>query len=143
VEEWNDTQRAQYHRRRARKRNPDGRIEKFKMMEIAERDGYVCGICQESVDMTLLWPDPMSPSQDHIIPLFMGGEHIRSNVQLAHLVCNFKKGHSVDDGVALRTQAVPGAHHPSGDKATAPAAGDPSTGHLRGVRSPHAYSIPG
>ena len=60
--------------------------------EVYERDRWVCGICLERVDRRLIWPDPMSPSLDHIVPLSRGGAHQLANVQCAHLSCNVRKG---------------------------------------------------
>lgn len=90
-EAWNDRARAAYHQRRARKKNPDGRIEQITTADVAVRDREMCGICSTAVDMTLIYPDPGSPSLDHVIPLSRGGEHTWENVQLAHLGCNWKK----------------------------------------------------
>ncbi|MFT4085332.1 MAG: HNH endonuclease signature motif containing protein [Nocardioides sp.] len=66
--------------------------ERFDPIEVFERDAWVCGICGRPVDKTLLWPDPMSPSLDHIRPLVANGEHSRENTQLGHLICNISKG---------------------------------------------------
>lgn len=66
--------------------------EVFSRAEIAERDGWVCQLCQVSVDPALEWPHPMSQSLDHKIPLSKGGAHSRANCQLAHLTCNLSKG---------------------------------------------------
>jgi 5-methylcytosine-specific restriction endonuclease McrA len=53
----------------------------------------VCGICGEPVDMSLRYPNPLSKSIDHIIPLARGGHPTDlSNLQLAHLACNKSKG---------------------------------------------------
>lgn len=62
------------------------------MWGIADRDGYVCGLCHLDVDMTLQSPDPGSPSIDHIRPLARGGDDTKANVQLAHRLCNQRKG---------------------------------------------------
>ena len=55
------------------------------------RDGWVCQICHKRVNKRLKWPDAMSLSLDHIIPLNEGGTHTYNNVQLAHLSCNVTK----------------------------------------------------
>ena|ERR1039458_5581974 len=59
---------------------------------IYERDGGICGICNEPVNAELRFPDPCSASIDHIIALANGGIHAPENVQLAHLGCNASKG---------------------------------------------------
>ncbi|KNX39497.1 hypothetical protein VV01_14575 [Luteipulveratus halotolerans] len=59
---------------------------------IAKRDGFKCGLCGRRVAMDLVWPHPMSPSLDHVVPLSEGGDHAPANVQLAHLRCNVSKG---------------------------------------------------
>lgn len=52
----------------------------------------LCALCAEVVDRNLSWPDPMSKSLDHIVPLARGGAHAQDNLQWAHLVCNMRKG---------------------------------------------------
>ena len=70
-------------RRRARKRGT--MVEIFTFAEILERDKKRCGICSRRIVTTEL-------SIDHIIPLASGGTHTKENVQLAHRICNAKKG---------------------------------------------------
>ena len=91
---WDERRRANYELRRARKKT-NGPVEKFLNVEVFERDDWLCGLCGEQVDKDLMWPDPMSASLDHIIPLSRGGEHTLDNVQLAHLVCNIRKNNQV------------------------------------------------
>lgn len=79
--------------RRARLR--DAFVEVFDRAEVFERDGWVCGICRDAIDPLRLWPDPLSPSLDHIIPVSRGGLHARSNCQASHLACNVSKGATV------------------------------------------------
>ena len=51
-----------------------------------------CAICGRPVDMQLKYPDPMSKSIDHIVPIAKGGHpSAMSNLQLAHLICNKHK----------------------------------------------------
>ena len=52
----------------------------------------VCALCGKPVDMRLKFPDPLSKSVDHIIPVSKGGHPSDiSNLQLAHLGCNRSK----------------------------------------------------
>jgi len=90
-EPWNDRRRDNRQRRDALKKGT-GFGRPVRRDQIAERDGYRCGLCHKKVNMTLAWPLPGSPSLDHIIPLTKGGIHDPVNIQLAHLVCNTAKG---------------------------------------------------
>jgi len=91
---WSDRRRDGYHKRRARKRGATtgGPV---RLVEIAERDGWTCQLCDGPVDKDLSWPHPLSKSLDHIEPLSLGGSHDPGNVQLAHLRCNTAKGNRV------------------------------------------------
>ena len=80
-----------YKLRRARKRG-NGFFENIISLEIYERDCWICQICLKKVNKKLKWPNRLSASLDHIIPLSKGGTHTRINVQLAHLKCNMKTG---------------------------------------------------
>lgn len=98
------SRRAQ--RRRVRKRH--GRRDNFRKTarllgvkyeplsprKIFDRDGWRCGICRKRVDRRLKHPHPLSVSLDHIVPMngIDRGDHVASNVQCAHLRCNYEKG---------------------------------------------------
>ena len=60
--------------------------------EVGDRDGWVCYCCGEDIDQGLKYPDPMSASLEHIIPLSKRGTHTIENVTVSHLVCNTKRG---------------------------------------------------
>lgn len=77
-------------RRARRARLP---VERFSRNEIFERDGWTCHICKEPVDPSIERPDMRSASLDHLIPFSDPGSpgHVRTNVALAHLYCNFAK----------------------------------------------------
>lgn len=90
--------------RRAAKREQDrkrrdqmraaGPVESFTTSEIGNRDGWVCGICQDTsrlVDPGPHAPRALSSSLDHIIPVSGGGQHARANVRIAHLWCNVER----------------------------------------------------
>jgi 5-methylcytosine-specific restriction endonuclease McrA len=67
-------------------------VERFDPVEVFERDGWICRLCGRPVDPSLRWPDPAAASLDHVVPLIAGGGHSRANSQLAHWLCNVKKG---------------------------------------------------
>lgn len=51
-----------------------------------------CAICGRPVNFDLKFPDPMSPTADHIVPVSKGGHpSALENLQLAHLGCNQRK----------------------------------------------------
>ena len=77
---------------RARARAYGVQYEPISRAVVYERDGWTCGICLEPVDPALRGPNPMSASLDHVKPLSRGGDHLYSNVQCAHFLCNSLKG---------------------------------------------------
>lgn len=64
--------------------------------EVHARDGWTCRLCGRPIDPEVAWPDPMSASVDHVVPLSRGGAHSMGNVQSAHLGCNSSKGDRLD-----------------------------------------------
>lgn len=87
---WSERKKANWHARRARKH--EAFVESVSVDVVASRDGFSCGICKTRVDMSVQYPDPLSRSLDHVVPLALGGEHSYANTQLAHLACNVSKG---------------------------------------------------
>lgn len=76
--------------RRARKRGAF--VEDIGLGYLMRRDRGCCQICGGRVEPN---DDPLGnlyPSVDHIVPLVAGGLHERSNLQLAHRICNSIKG---------------------------------------------------
>lgn len=92
--------RSSCQRRRARKRGAPI-IQKTVLATVAKRSKYRCGICGVKVDMDLKVPDLMAPTEDHIIPLNLGGSHIYANLQLAHFGCNSGKRDRYEGQLAL------------------------------------------
>lgn len=57
------------------------------------RDQPICWLCGQAIDRLLPWPDPMSASVDHVVPLAMGGSPTDvANLRAAHLRCNSARG---------------------------------------------------
>lgn len=70
---------------------------------LRNRDGSQCRICDTDIDFLLRFPEPKSPSVDHIIPFSLGGTNDESNLQLAHLICNTIKSNR--PGFKVATQS--------------------------------------
>ena len=69
---------------------------------LAEED--LCHICGQLVDTTLPHGLPDSPEVDEVIPISRGGSPFdRSNLRLAHRLCNERRG----DGTRQRPVIVP------------------------------------
>lgn len=91
--------RQKNRRRRAAKRG--ALSEPYTLAEIAARDKLRCKLCGKRVAMRQTAPHPKSPTIDHILPLFDGGDDTRANVQLAHFLCNSAKGPRGSQQLAL------------------------------------------
>lgn len=74
--------RQQY---RARVEHGHTEVDTISLAKLYRRDKGICALC-------LLYVESNLASIDHIIPLMRGGKHVWSNVQLAHIKCNKKKG---------------------------------------------------
>jgi endogenous inhibitor of DNA gyrase (YacG/DUF329 family) len=91
------TRRTENSRRRALLAG--AKVEKFRDVDIFERDAWTCQICGQPVDREARGYDLLAPSLDHIIPLARGGSHTKDNVRCVHFICNSLKS-DADDIVA-------------------------------------------
>jgi len=66
--------------------------ETIRLVDVYARDHGVCWICERPVEAELRFPDPLSASIDHVTSLKLGGRHKLSNVRVAHLRCNVRRG---------------------------------------------------
>lgn len=78
-------------RRRAAQRRADA--EDVDRDVVGQRDGWRCGVCKRRIDRAKVYPDPMSPSLDHVMPLAQGGRHTYANTRITHLTCNIRRQH--------------------------------------------------
>lgn len=60
--------------------------------ELAERDGFICYLCNGQVDMTVPRLSPNGATVDHIVPISRGGLDTLENIKLTHWKCNRAKG---------------------------------------------------
>lgn len=81
--------------RRARERGADR--EDVDRDVVAERDGWKCWLCEKRIDPSLRYPDQMSASLDHVVPLSLNGSHTYANCRIAHLTCNVRRSNRVTD----------------------------------------------
>lgn len=96
-------QKAAEYASRRRARRLSSATERYARSEIYDRDDWRCQLCGGKIRKGTRYPNPMSPSIDHIIPLTEGGADAPSNVQAAHLRCNRAKQHrSMGRGEQLR-----------------------------------------
>ena len=85
--EYIQRRRKNLHKRRALKAGA-----KVSPVDLADLWTGYCALCGETLDYDLKYPDPMSKSLDHDIPLSLGGAHSKENLQWTHLSCNISKG---------------------------------------------------
>lgn len=69
-----------------------GRVALVDRQSIYRRDQWRCRLCGKPVNRSIGVPHPYAATLDHILPLALGGTHEPSNVQLAHFICNSRKG---------------------------------------------------
>jgi 5-methylcytosine-specific restriction endonuclease McrA len=67
---------------------------------VMQRDNWMCHLCDEHIDSALRYPEQMSASLDHVIPMSKGGPHTYDNVRASHWLCNVLK--SDDEAVHFR-----------------------------------------
>jgi len=61
-------------------------------LEIYERDGWICYLCESPVDREGGPNGPLAPSLDHVFPRSLGGGDTPSNLKTACRACNSRKG---------------------------------------------------
>ncbi len=59
--------------------------------KLAERDKWICGICNDPIDQTLGWPDLGYRTIDHVVRITAGGTHSWDNTRIAHFGCNISR----------------------------------------------------
>jgi hypothetical protein len=64
----------------------------YTVAELIRRDGLKCHICAKPMDPKLNGRHPRGITIDHLVPLSAGGADCKTNVALAHLECNVRRG---------------------------------------------------
>jgi 5-methylcytosine-specific restriction endonuclease McrA len=74
----------------ARRRAPNAHVEYVDLEAVLTEHGLTCHICAGPIS------DAAAVEFDHVIPLAVGGDHIRANLRPSHKLCNVRKGSSLD-----------------------------------------------
>lgn len=74
------------------------------------QSGWVCSLCDRTVDPSLRWPHPESGSVDHIIAVSSGGGSHPDNLALAHLGCNCARNSSTIEDYQGKIKRLEEAH---------------------------------
>lgn len=61
-------------------------------VQVFDRDGWICYLCNQKIDKSLRGDSWMRATIDHIIPICKGGTHTYDNCAAAHWLCNMEKG---------------------------------------------------
>lgn len=92
--------RRRYHERRQAAARAAGHDRPWQAVDFWRHSGpNLCGICGGII------PGRRHASIDHIVPLSRGGTDAADNVQLAHKICNWRKGNNQPNNT--RGQAAP------------------------------------
>jgi len=91
-----ESNNAAWKKKNALRRSAFATGEKINTIEIAERDGWLCHLCDEPIDPELRAPHPGSLTLDHLVPLNPrlgepAGTHTVDNVKVAHWGCNSRR----------------------------------------------------
>ncbi len=73
-------------------------------VEIFERDGWVCWLCERPINKNLRKPAWWAATLDHVVPLCkwtgdLSLWHTRENVRAAHARCNWDRSDSLPDNI--------------------------------------------
>lgn len=76
-----------------------GREIRKAVLQLAERDGTRCTLCDMPIDLELTGNHKLGPSLDHRTAIADGGTNSLDNLALAHRSCNARRGRRPPDNV--------------------------------------------
>lgn len=69
---------------------------KARLIKMGRSHGAVCPGCGMPIDFSVPYPEPMSATVDHIMPISKGGHpYAMENLQLMHFMCNRQKSNKL------------------------------------------------
>lgn len=88
---------ARLHQQNRRALKMGAAIGEIDLDALWEEQRGICALCGHPIDRAIPWPDRLSASVDHIVPLSKGGAHAQHNLQWTHLGENSAKGARLPD----------------------------------------------
>jgi 5-methylcytosine-specific restriction endonuclease McrA len=88
----NGSGKGEQAQRYANRRNGEKSGCRMAPEDLAERDGWVCALCDHPIDPKASRRSRDGATIDHILAIALGGKHEADNLQLAHQGCNARKG---------------------------------------------------
>lgn len=94
-------ERSKWGKRDAKRRRREAIMregDQIDVVALADMYGWICHLCNESINADFKWPHPGSLTLDHVIPLTPRdpnaepGTHTWDNVRPAHSQCNSRRG---------------------------------------------------
>ena len=65
--------------------------------DLAERDGWICWLCELPIDPDAIDGSPDRATVDHVVPKSRGGPTEPGNLRLAHARCNGHRGNDLPE----------------------------------------------
>lgn len=94
TDEFKNTKVSSNNRRRKKLRKQW--VEDVDLNVLIEKYNGICQLCDEPIKKDVHTNHNLYPSRDHIVPINLGGEHSYKNTQLAHRICNSRKGDRIN-----------------------------------------------
>ena len=91
-------------RRRARIASVNN--DNYKRIDVYNRFGGYCIVCDDRINLDIKFPDKSSFTIHHLIPISKGGDNTTKNVAPAHLICNIRVGVKIPIAIKPRVYNV-------------------------------------
>lgn len=82
-----------------------------KIAILVARDGCVCWLCKNPIDLELVVPHKYAVTLDHYVPKREGGTNVTKNLKLAHNKCNGKRDKLFPESLEIDTKLIEEERH--------------------------------
>lgn len=91
---------------RRRARLASVKNDNYKRVDVYNRFGGYCIVCDDKIDLAVKFPDKNYFTVHHLIPISKGGDNTSKNVAPAHLICNIRVGVKIPIAIKPRVYNV-------------------------------------